>query len=163
MTPYDGSDATAKYTMYGEIKTHACSWSINMQQYCFSCLPLCLICCRPAHQERRQLLCLTIRTFYILLFIYRLLYMQYNIVQYMLRNDVICLHQCTISALPFCSAVLCHWWQSYLRWCQMTVDCTTATTKRTTTAVTAAPATAQADVHWVCTLDEMCGVSAQNI
>ena len=35
---------------------------------------------------------------------------------------------------------------SYLLMCQMTADCTTATTRRTNTAVTATPATARVDV-----------------
>ena len=36
---------------------------------------------------------------------------------------------------------------AYFRWCQMTADCTTVTTIRTNTAVTATPATAEVDVH----------------
>ena len=36
---------------------------------------------------------------------------------------------------------------THLHWCQMTADCTTATTRSTNTAVTATPATAEVDVH----------------
>ena len=59
------------------------------------------------------------------------------------------------------SLILYHWLKAGadLRWCQMTTDCTTTTTRRTNTAVTAAPATAEVDVHWVGTPDEVCGVS----
>ena len=45
----------------------------------------------------------------------------------------------------------------------MTVDCTTATTRRINTAVTVTPATAEVHVHRVATSDEMWGVSAGKI
>ena len=33
--------------------------------------------------------------------------------------------------------------EAHLRWCQMTADCTIATTRRTNTAITATPTTAE--------------------
>ena len=45
----------------------------------------------------------------------------------------------------------------------MTADCTTATTRRTNTAVTATPATAEVEVHLVGTSGEMVGVSENKI
>jgi len=46
-----------------------------------------------------------------------------------------------------CQAIIAGWSSgAYLLKCQMTADCTTATTRRTITSVTATPATARVDV-----------------
>ena len=56
-------------------------------------------------------------------------------------------------ALQFCATSVlmtnyhCNLHGAYLRWCQMTADCTTATTRRTNTAVTVTPTTAEVDIH----------------
>ena len=39
----------------------------------------------------------------------------------------------------------CNLHEAYLRWCQMTADCTPVTTRRTNTAVTATPTIAKVD------------------
>ena len=47
-----------------------------------------------------------------------------------------------------CQAIIAGWSSgAYILKCQMTTDCTTATTRRTNTPVTATPATAEVGAH----------------
>ena len=76
--------------------------------------------------------------------------------------DVIVFASCSLLQLWATSAISLQAGAYFLK-CQMTTDCTPATTRRTSTPATATPATARVDVLWLGTPDEMSVVSADKI